>query len=127
MSKNERKSIKSGSSDENQMNKIIQFDKKTDPGSRQHFVQEIDKTEIINEKIVGQGSSGVVWKGRWRGLDVAVKYNIDDTDANRQTFTIEMKKLSRISHPNIIQLFGVCLNKPVCLVLEFVGGGSLYD
>ncbi|KAK0166016.1 hypothetical protein PV328_004476 [Microctonus aethiopoides] len=74
MSENERKSIKSGSSDENQMNKIIQFDKKTDPGSRQHVVQEIDRTEILTEEIVGKGAFGVVWKGTWRGFDVAVKY-----------------------------------------------------
>ncbi|KAK0170307.1 hypothetical protein PV328_010885 [Microctonus aethiopoides] len=74
MSKSERKSIKSGSSDENQMNKIIQFDKKTDPGSRQYFVKEINHDEILTEEIVGKGAFGVVWKGTWRELDVAVKY-----------------------------------------------------
>ncbi|KAK0073950.1 hypothetical protein PV325_008973 [Microctonus aethiopoides] len=108
MSKNERKSIKSGSSDENQMNKIIQFDKKTDPGSRQHFVEEINHDEILTEEIVGKDSFGVVWKGKWCGRDVAVKYIAD-------------------SHRNIIRLYGVCIKKPICLVLEFADGGSLYD
>ncbi|KAK0072202.1 hypothetical protein PV326_000308 [Microctonus aethiopoides] len=126
MSENERKSIKSGSSDENQMNKIIQFDKKTDPGSRQHVVQEIDRTEILTEEIVDKGSFSVVWKGKWRGWDVAVKY-IADSDADREAFTTETRELSRNSHLNIIRLYGVCIKKPICLVLEFADGGWLYS
>ncbi|KAK0157028.1 hypothetical protein PV328_011993 [Microctonus aethiopoides] len=126
MSKNERKSIKSRLSDENQMNKIIQFDKKTYPGSRQHFVQEIDRTEIINEEVVGKGSFGVVWKGIWCGRDVAVKY-IADSDADREAFTTETRELSRNSNRNIIRLYGMCIKKPICLVLKFADGGTLYD
>ena len=31
-----------------------------------------------------------------------------------------------MSHPNIVELVGVC-HQPLCMVLEFCGAGNLYD
>nr|XP_044613128.1 mitogen-activated protein kinase kinase kinase 7 isoform X3 [Equus asinus] len=38
----------------------------------------------------------------------------------------ELRQLSRVNHPNIVKLYGACLN-PVCLVMEYAEGGSLYN
>lgn len=74
---------------------------------------------------MGKGSFGVVYRGRWRNNYVAVKHI--DTEAERKAFTVEVRQLSRVNHPNIVKLFGACTSSPVCLVMEFAEGGSLYN
>lgn len=49
-----------------------------------------------------------------------------NTTIEKKTFFIELKQLSRVNHPNIVKLYGACTEDPVCLILEFAGGGSLY-
>ncbi|KAK0166021.1 hypothetical protein PV328_004480 [Microctonus aethiopoides] len=92
---------------------------------QQQFVEEIDYNEIETEEVVGKGSFGVVWKGKWRGRDVAIKHI--NTEGERRAFTIEVRQLSRVSHPNIVRLYGACTKNPVCLVMEYAEGGSLYN
>jgi serine/threonine protein kinase len=38
-----------------------------------------------------------------------------------------LKQLSRVNHPNIVKLYGACTKQPVCLVMEYAEGGSLYN
>nr|CAD7454527.1 unnamed protein product [Timema tahoe] len=79
---------------------------------------------VIGSPVVGKGSFGVVWKGKWRDIYVAVKHI--DSEAERNAFKVEVRQLSRVSHPNIVKLYGAC-TQPVCLVMEYAEGGSLYD
>uniref|UniRef100_A0A8C4GLT6 Mitogen-activated protein kinase kinase kinase 7 n=1 Tax=Dicentrarchus labrax TaxID=13489 RepID=A0A8C4GLT6_DICLA len=37
-----------------------------------------------------------------------------------------LRQLSRVNHPNIVKLYGSC-HSPVCLVMEYAEGGSLYN
>ena len=40
----------------------------------------------------------------------------------------EIQILSKLNHPNIVTLFGVCQNRPFCtIILEFAQNGSLHD
>ncbi|XP_014204733.1 mitogen-activated protein kinase kinase kinase 7-like [Copidosoma floridanum] len=89
------------------------------------FLEEIDYNDIKVEKIVGKGSFGVVWKAKWKGQYVAVKH-INSED-QRKSFMVEVSQLSRISHPNIIKLYGACTSDPVCLVMEYAESGSLHN
>ncbi|KAJ9585674.1 hypothetical protein L9F63_002464, partial [Diploptera punctata] len=91
----------------------------------QHFVEEIDYNEIEKIEVVGKGSFGVVWKGKWRDTYVAVKHI--DSEAEKKAFAVEVRQLSRVSHPNIVKLYGACTQNPVCLVMEYAEGGSLYN
>ncbi|XP_076235317.1 mitogen-activated protein kinase kinase kinase 7 [Calliopsis andreniformis] len=94
-------------------------------GHQQQFVEEINYDEIETEQVVGKGSFGVVWKGKWRGQYVAVKYI--NSEGEKKAFTIEVRQLSRVVHPNIVKLYGACTKNPVCLVMEYAEGGSLYN
>jgi mitogen-activated protein kinase kinase kinase 7 len=93
--------------------------------SKQQFIKEINYDEIKSEEIVGKGSFGVVWKGKWKGQSVAVKHI--NTEGERKAFIVEIHQLSRVIHPNIVKLYGACMKNPVCLVMEFAEGGSLYN
>ncbi|XP_054830375.1 mitogen-activated protein kinase kinase kinase 7 isoform X3 [Eublepharis macularius] len=86
--------------------------------------EEIDYKEIEVEEVVGRGAFGVVCKAKWREKDVAIKQI--ESESERKAFIVELRQLSRVNHPNIVKLYGACLN-PVCLVMEYAEGGSLYN
>ncbi|XP_048350253.1 mitogen-activated protein kinase kinase kinase 7 isoform X4 [Sphaerodactylus townsendi] len=86
--------------------------------------EEIDYKEIEVEEVVGRGAFGVVCKAKWRGKDVAIKQI--ESESERKAFIVELRQLSRVNHHNIVKLYGACLN-PVCLVMEYAEGGSLYN
>ncbi|KFB52701.1 hypothetical protein ZHAS_00020960 [Anopheles sinensis] len=89
------------------------------------FVTAIDIGEIEQIATVGKGSFGTVIKAKWRNKYVAVKY-IEDI-SEQHAFITEVSHLSRVAHPNIIELYGACTEKPhVCLVMEYADGGSLH-
>lgn len=86
--------------------------------------EEIDYADIEVEEVVGRGAFGVVCKAKWRGRDVAIK--TIESESERTAFVVELRQLSRVNHQNIVKLYGSCSN-PVCLVMEYAEGGSLYN
>ncbi|CAB1340434.1 unnamed protein product [Coregonus sp. 'balchen'] len=86
--------------------------------------EEIDYVDIEVEEVVGRGAFGVVCKAKWKGKDVAIK--TIESESERKAFIVELRQLSRVNHPNIVKLYGSC-NNPVCLVMEYAEGGSLYN
>ncbi|XP_059368883.1 mitogen-activated protein kinase kinase kinase 7 isoform X1 [Carassius carassius] len=86
--------------------------------------EEIDYADIDVEEVVGRGAFGVVCKAKWKGRDVAIK--TIESESERNAFIVELRQLSRVNHPNIVKLHGSCSN-PVCLVMEYAEGGSLYN
>lgn len=89
------------------------------------FIEEINFEEIEIEKIAGKGSFGVVYQGQWKNKCVAIKYI--SSEGEKKAFLVEIRQLSRITHPNIVKLYGACTKDPVCLIMEFAEGGSLYN
>ncbi|XP_076466494.1 mitogen-activated protein kinase kinase kinase 7-like isoform X2 [Babylonia areolata] len=89
------------------------------------FIEEIDYRELQFGEVVGKGAFGVVSRAKWRGKDVAVKRI--ETESEKKAFMQELKQLSRVNHPNIVCLYGACREQPVCLVMEYAEGGSLYN
>ena len=47
-----------------------------------------------------------------------------DTSINEE-FTKEMRVMSRLKHENVVQLIGVCLDEPKCMVVEYMENGDL--
>ncbi len=90
----------------------------------------IDFSEIQLGKQVGLGSYGVVYRGKWKGVDIAVKRFIKQKldESSMLEFRAEMAFLSELHHPNIVLFIGACVKKPnLCIVTEFVKQGSMKD
>ncbi|XP_009597938.1 probable receptor-like protein kinase At1g11050 isoform X2 [Nicotiana tomentosiformis] len=90
------------------------------------------KAEIENainfgdeKKFLGRGSAGQVFKGILpSGQVVAIKqiYRSNTSDS----FTRELENLSRVRHPNLVCLFGCCIEDgEQYLVYEFCSAGNL--
>ncbi|XP_014249311.1 mitogen-activated protein kinase kinase kinase 7-like [Cimex lectularius] len=94
-------------------------------GPNETFVEKINYEDITILKPIGKGSFGVVYKAEWKNKEVAVK--LIETEAEKASFKVELKQLSRVRHPNIVKLYGACTEKPVGLVMEYAEGGSLYN
>ncbi|KAM9707868.1 mitogen-activated protein kinase kinase kinase 7-like [Menidia menidia] len=86
--------------------------------------EDIQYDDIQVEAAVGRGTFGVVFKAVWKGTDVAIK--TIESENERNAFLVELRQLSRVSHPNIVKLYGSCKD-PVCLVMEYAECGSLYN
>ncbi len=96
-------------------------------------------------KQLGGGGFGVVhqanWHGRGGGQIVAVKQllisssqaasssKVQLNSESRGEFESEMEVMLSIGHPNVIRIFGACIDptQPLCIVTEFVEHGSLFD
>lgn len=87
------------------------------------------------DHILGRGGFGIVFKGRWKYTEVAIKrieYHgaADDTKKNakvqmKQSLN-ELRYLNSCRHDNILPLYGFSIDgKEPCLVYQFMAGGSL--
>ena len=89
----------------------------------------IDCKDLIidDSNELGRGSFGVVMKGEWNGMDVAVKvlHLKKLTKQEQKDFVKEIRILALLGkHQNIVQLYGYCLEPPA-LVIEYVQLGNL--
>uniref|UniRef100_A0A8C4VP81 Mitogen-activated protein kinase kinase kinase 7 n=1 Tax=Gopherus evgoodei TaxID=1825980 RepID=A0A8C4VP81_9SAUR len=89
-----------------------------------NFEEIVYKEIEVEEVSEPRADFGVVCKAKWRGKDVAIKQI--ESESERKAFIVELRQLSRVNHPNIVKLYGACQN-PVCLVMEYAEGGSLYN
>ncbi|XP_027085005.2 serine/threonine-protein kinase STY17-like [Coffea arabica] len=86
----------------------------------------IEPDELELQEVVAQGTTADVYRGTWRGLDVAVKCifpNLFETNEHMLGFFVqEVETLSRQRHPFVLQLMGACLEPPShgCIVTEFL-------
>lgn len=93
-------------------------------------ITEIDYSELKLGGIIGVGGFNRVYRGYWRGREVAIKVARQDPD---EDITVTIENVRReatlfwlLEHENIVKLLGVCLQKPEpCLVMENCRGGSL--
>ncbi|XP_067412700.1 mitogen-activated protein kinase kinase kinase 10 isoform X2 [Emydura macquarii macquarii] len=91
---------------------------------------EISFHELLLDEIIGVGGFGKVYKGMWRGEEVAVKAARQDPDEDigvtAENVRQEARLFCMLRHPNIIALKAVCLSPPnLCLVMEYARGGAL--
>ncbi|XP_077559138.1 tyrosine-protein kinase Btk29A isoform X3 [Haemaphysalis longicornis] len=91
-----------------------------------HDKWEIDPSELTLLEELGSGQFGVVRRGKWRGCrDVAVKMMKEGT-MSEDDFIEEAKLMTKLQHPNLVQLYGVCSkHRPIFIVAEYMKHGSL--
>ncbi|AGO82793.1 Serine/threonine protein kinase [Pandoravirus dulcis] len=88
----------------------------------------IDFADVQLGTQVGVGSYGVVYRARWKGVDVAVKRFIRQQLDERTLldFRAETALMLDLAHPNVVVFIGACVRRPnLCLVTEFIKGGNL--
>jgi len=82
----------------------------------------------FDEKLA-EGTFGHVYSGRWQEQEVAIK-SIEGliSDRDREEFIREVKIMSRLRAPHIVQFYVACIEKKrMCLVMEYMPAGSLYE
>ncbi|KAK7283168.1 hypothetical protein RIF29_12523 [Crotalaria pallida] len=76
----------------------------------------INPSEIQLEEKIGQGSTAIIHRGTWRGIDVAVKClstEFFSTNTNGvEFFAQELETLSKQRHRFVLHLMGACLDPP---------------
>ncbi|ELP95339.1 protein kinase, putative, partial [Entamoeba invadens IP1] len=92
----------------------------------------LDYDELIEEKKIGEGSFGVVFKGKYRGNVVAIKKmkQVDNSNGENAVFefTKEVEMLDKFRSEYITHFYGaVFIRSKECMVTEFATFGSLKD
>uniref|UniRef100_A0A1D1XKZ4 Putative serine/threonine-protein kinase DDB_G0267514 n=1 Tax=Anthurium amnicola TaxID=1678845 RepID=A0A1D1XKZ4_9ARAE len=93
----------------------------------------IEPHEIELQEKIGQGTTADIYKGTWRGLDVAVKWIYPDyfcsNEGAETYFAQELETLSRQRHPFVLRLMGACLFPPEngWVVTELLSGRTLAE
>ena len=101
----------------------------TDNGSLQDDVDAVgDRMRIPLDKLcfhrrIGEGSAGTTYEASWEGTLVAVKVA---AGGEVNSWRTEVRALTQLRHPNIIQCLGVLVEPPTYgLVLELCDGRDL--
>uniref|UniRef100_A0A803MRM2 Serine/threonine-protein kinase n=1 Tax=Chenopodium quinoa TaxID=63459 RepID=A0A803MRM2_CHEQI len=82
--------------------------------------------DFSEEKIIGEGGYGKVYRGTLDHTPVAIKVLERDATDKKEEFLREIRILSQLCHPNIVLLLGVC-SEMGCLVYEYMENGSLEE
>jgi len=89
---------------------------------------KLDPDELKKEIEVGSGSFGIVYKGKYRGRNVAIKEMIDQSTMNSsdmRKFCEEASMCAKLRHENIVTFVGaVYIPERLCLVSEYAAYGS---
>jgi hypothetical protein len=95
---------------------------------------QLDAKELQFHAKLASGSFGDVFRGTYRGADVAIKAlrlsaGVDDAARDvLRDFVQELSVLRRVRHRHVVQLIGACAGPPACLlVTELMRGGALAD
>jgi len=70
---------------------------------------EVESTELEYQKKLGSGSFGEVYSASWKKTPVAVKILSSHLE-DKQEFKSECNFLKKLSHPNIVQFYGIVNN-----------------
>ncbi|KAH0990662.1 hypothetical protein GBA52_002145 [Prunus armeniaca] len=97
--------------------------------NKEKDIWEIDATLLRYEKKIASGSYGDLFQGSFCGQAVAIKVlRMEHLNETMREFTQEVYIMRKVRHKNVVQLIGACTKPPMlCIVTEFLSGGSMYD
>jgi len=87
---------------------------------------DLKYTELVFDAQIGKGSFGIVYRGHWRGVEVAIKELISLSQEEKESFIAEAKLMTDLKpHANVVTLYGIVSSPKHLIVTEFVPRGSL--
>ncbi|CAF2250681.1 hypothetical protein YC2023_096220 [Brassica napus] len=93
-------------------------------------VWEINLQQLKFGHKIASGSYGDLYKGTYCSQEVAIKVLKPerlDSDLEKE-FAQEVFIMRKVRHKNVVQFIGACTKPPhLCIVTEFMPGGSVYD
>mmetsp|Transcript_36247 Transcript_36247/g.104375 ORF Transcript_36247/g.104375 Transcript_36247/m.104375 type:complete len:294 (+) Transcript_36247:116-997(+) len=101
-------------------------------GGEQGEDWEVDPVDIELCDKVGTGCTAEVYRGRMRGMEVAVKqidWNKSRMGVKEQrAFDREVAIMPKINHDNLVKFLGVAsLQRPFRIITEFCAGGCCFE
>jgi hypothetical protein len=89
---------------------------------------KIDSDQLVLKQEIGRGSFGQVFKGVWRGTEVAIKRIPANCIRESETrdFMKEAFIMRQLRHPNVLQVLGASMD-PACIVTEYLPRGNLFQ
>ena len=93
-------------------------------------IKRLYPNELIENKKIGEGGFGIVYKGSFRGNIVAIKKmkEMKQTIESIEEFNKEVTMLDKFRDNYIIHFYGaVFIPNKICIVTEFATYGSLND
>eukprot|EP00929_Paragymnodinium_shiwhaense_P053965 TRINITY_DN27051_c0_g3_i1.p1 TRINITY_DN27051_c0_g3~~TRINITY_DN27051_c0_g3_i1.p1 ORF type:complete len:1405 (+),score=254.77 TRINITY_DN27051_c0_g3_i1:285-4499(+) len=94
--------------------------------------EQIEYDQLTRYECLGTGGFGAVYRGCFRGQEVAIKkLFVEDGGSISPLQLEELEKeiatLRNYRHPRLVAFVGACLRPPdLCIVTEFMNGGSLH-
>eukprot|EP00798_Chlamydomonas_sp_ICE-L_P026183 gene26183-11908_t len=91
---------------------------------------EIDISQLTIDAKIASGAFSNMYKGSYCGQEVAVKIlkDIQDDMSQYQEFLQEVSIMRKVRHKCVVQFIGACTRRPnLCIVFEYMSGGSVYD
>ncbi|KAJ8403646.1 hypothetical protein AAFF_G00349720 [Aldrovandia affinis] len=89
---------------------------------------EINPSDLTFMKELGSGLYGVVRLGKWRAQHKVAIKAIREGAMYEEDFIEEAKVMMKLSHPKLVQLYGVCTQqRPIYIVTEFMELGCLLN
>ncbi|OMJ91406.1 hypothetical protein SteCoe_6093 [Stentor coeruleus] len=124
-----------GSTQESKSNNQSRIDVKETKSILHTAIEEYKVPVIKSEELkllemINRGSSCLVFKGKWRGSEVAIKqftseYSCSEKEMGK--FIKELQVLSQVRHPNLLLLMGICIDQPnLCLITELIPNFTLF-
>lgn len=89
--------------------------------------------QLTFDRLIGRGSSSLVYKGRYKDDIVAIKvlnFNpIDSRSLEKQHKELaeEVNVMKSVKSKYVVNLHGIVLEPAICIVMEYCENGSLYD
>ena len=120
--------------------KILGKEKELNPVDNQFLedlagVEKVGRYEVIGK--LGQGSMGVVYKGKdpYINRNVSIKVSRPASnvvgkraDKYRERFFLEAQSAGRLMHPNIVAIYDAGMYKDFCYIaMEYIDGPTLED
>lgn len=84
-------------------------------------------------KLIGRGSSALVYQGKYKNNVVAIKVlNFNPLDSRslekqQKELAEEVNVMKNVSSKHVVHLHGIVLEPAICIVMEYCESGSLYD